>query len=66
LRDEFAAFAVENAKGFKVQRETAVLGHVGKEVEVLAEVAEVMHSLGRIADWEGVVGGWGQGGGALR
>jgi hypothetical protein len=25
---------------------------------VLAEVAEVMHGLGRIADWRGAIGGW--------
>ena len=45
-------------EGFKVQRETAILGHLGKELQVLAEVAEVMHSLRRIADCRGAVGGW--------
>jgi hypothetical protein len=50
LRDEFAAFAVEGAERVEVERNVAVPGHPGKEFEVIAEVAEIVHRIYRIAD----------------
>src|SRR5439155_9401470 len=46
--DEFAALLVEFAKGIKVERAAALLRHIGEDVQVISEIVQVMHGVGRI------------------
>jgi len=46
--DEFAALLIELAKSLQVEHGAALLGHFGEDVQVIAEVIQVMHGLRRI------------------
>jgi hypothetical protein len=41
--DQLAAFFVESAKSIQIERDVAAFGHLGKNVEMFAKIAEVMH-----------------------
>ena len=46
--DQFAAFFVERAETIQIEGHAALLRHLGKDVQVLAEVTEIMHGVKRI------------------
>ena len=46
--DKVAAFFVERAETIQIEGHAALLRHLGKDVQVLAEVTEIMHGVKRI------------------
>src|SRR5437660_6035779 len=46
--DEFAALLVELTKSVQVQSGAALLRHFGEDFEVVSEIVQVMHGVGRI------------------
>lgn len=47
--DQFASLFVECAKRVQIERCAAFCGHLGKQIQMFPEVAEIMHGQERIA-----------------